>query len=120
VIFRRYNDAGGRKFGGISLLKMAKDLRIKPTAPFTDEPADYSYPDGLIMPLVYGLKALMEIDEKGHVPWKVNRIKLLEDCLPAVVKKYRVILDAFRFDHRNSRNTKALTSSCSTRSRLSS
>jgi hypothetical protein len=27
---------------------MAKDMWIKPTAPFTDEPVDYSYPDGLL------------------------------------------------------------------------
>jgi hypothetical protein len=36
------------KFGGISVVKMAKDMWIKPTAPFTDEPVDYSYPDGLL------------------------------------------------------------------------
>jgi hypothetical protein len=92
-----YNDSGG-KFGKISIVKMAKDMRTKPTTPFTDEPVDYSYPDGLIMPLVYGLKALMEIDEKGPVRWKENRIKFLGDCLPTIVKKYRVVLDAFNFN----------------------
>jgi hypothetical protein len=59
-------------------------MRIKPMAPFTDEPVDYSYPDGLIMPPVYGLKALMEIDEKAHVLWKENRIKFWRTaCLPS-------------------------------------
>jgi hypothetical protein len=92
-----YNDSEG-KFGRISIVKMAKDLRTKPTTYFTDEPVDYSYPDGLIMPLVYGLKALMEKNEKGHVRWKEDPVRFLDDCLPAIVKKYRVILDAFRFD----------------------
>lgn len=60
----------------------------------TDPPAVvYSYPDGLIMPLVYGLKALMAKDEKGHVRWKEDPARFLDDCLQAIVKKYRVILD---------------------------
>jgi len=92
-----YNDTEG-KFGRISIVKMAKDMRTKPTTHFTDEPVAYSYPDGLIMPLVYGLKALMEKDEKGHVRWKEDPVRFLDDCLQAIVKKYRVILDAFRFD----------------------
>jgi hypothetical protein len=92
-----YNDSEG-KFGRISTVKMAKDMRTKPTTHFTDEQVVYSYPDGLIMPLVYGLKALMEKDEKGHVRWKEDPARFLDDCLYAIVKKYRVILDAFRFD----------------------
>jgi hypothetical protein len=92
-----YNDSEG-KFGRISVVKLAKDMRTKPTTHFTDEPVAYSYPDGLIMPLVYGLKALMEKDEKGHVRWKEDPARFLDDCLYAIVKKYRVILDAFRFD----------------------
>lgn len=92
-----YNDSEGR-FGRIAIVKMAKDMRTKPTTHFTDEPVDYSYPDGLIMPLVYGLRALMEKDDKGHVRWKEDPVQFLDNCLQAIVKKYRVILDAFRFD----------------------
>jgi len=59
---------------------------------------DYAYPDGLIMPLVYGLRALMEKDANGHVRWKEDPFQFLDEHLEAIVKKYRVILDAFRAD----------------------
>lgn len=92
-----YNDNEG-KFGKISVVKMADKMKTKPTAYFTDEPVDYSYPDGLIMPLVYGLKALMTLTEDGCVTWAQDPKKFLNDHLPQIVRKYRVILDAFRFD----------------------
>jgi hypothetical protein len=92
-----YNDGGG-KFGNINVVKMSKDMRTAPTTYFTGQPVDYSYPDGLIMPLVYGLKSLIEVDENGLVDWKQDPFNFLDTCLPNIVKKYRVILDAFRFD----------------------
>ena len=50
------------------------------------------------MPLVYGLKALMEKDEGYHVRWKEDPVSFLDNHLDAIVKKYRVILEAFRYD----------------------
>lgn len=35
-------------------------MRSKPQTHFTDQEVAYSYPDGLIMPLVYGLRSLIE------------------------------------------------------------
>lgn len=92
-----YNETGG-KFGKNEIVKLAKDMRTKPTSHFLDEEVDYSYPDGLILPLVYGLTALMAVDGKGHVRWKEDPVKFLDECLSSIVKKYRVVLDAFRFD----------------------
>jgi hypothetical protein len=92
-----YNDNSG-KFGNISVVKMASNMRSQPTSYFTDAPVDYSYPDGLIMPLVYGLKALMKIDSEGRVIWAQDPSKFLDEHLPKIVRKYRVILDAYRFD----------------------
>ena len=92
-----YNDNDG-KFGKISVVKMAEKMKTKPKSYFTDEPVEYSYPDGLIMPLVYGLKALMKPTADGGVAWAQDPQKFLDDHLPQIVRKYRVILDAFRFD----------------------
>lgn len=92
-----YNDGEG-KFGRINVVKMAKDARTPPTSYFTNTVVEYSYPDGLIMPLVYGLKALMTLDGEGLVHWKEDPRKFIQKKLPSIVKKYRVILDAFRFD----------------------
>lgn len=92
-----YNDNDG-KFGRINVVKLAKEMRTKPTSHFLDEEVEYSYPDGLILPLVYGLRALMAVDDQGHVHWKEDPAQFLDDCLGSIIKKYRVVLDAYRFD----------------------
>ncbi|ODT96896.1 MAG: hypothetical protein ABS82_02660 [Rhodanobacter sp. SCN 67-45] len=93
-----YNKAGG-KFGNISVVKPAADMRsTKPKTYFTQQPVEYSYPDGLIMPLVYGLKAIMALDENGELCWAQDPAKFLDEHLHVIVKKYRVVLDAFKFD----------------------
>ena len=93
-----YNSDGEGRFGRLTVVKMARDMRAKPTSHFTGEAVDYAYPDGLIMPLVYGLKALMTTDGTGQVVWKEDPGRFLNDHLGTIVKKYRVILDAFRAD----------------------
>lgn len=92
-----YNDGTGR-FGGLTVVKQAKDMRSKPTTHFTDQPVNYSYPDGLIMPLVYGLRSLIEQEPGGRLRWRIDPTEFLDDYFPAIVKKYRVIMDAFRAD----------------------
>lgn len=92
-----YNSNDG-KFGKINIVKMASEMRTKPTTYFTNEQVEYGYPDGLIMPLVYGLKELLEEGEDGEIRWKKDPVEFLDGHLNAIVRKYRVILDAFRFD----------------------
>lgn len=93
-----YNDGGGR-FGRMSSVKMASDMKTKPVSAFTKSPVQYSYPDGFIMPLVYGLSALMETDADGNVGWRVsNPAKFVSDTLPSVVRRYRAIIEAFSGD----------------------
>jgi hypothetical protein len=92
-----YNRCGG-SFGKIGVVKMAKEMRSKPTTHFGGEEVRYSYPDGLIMPLVYGLKALMEKSDTNQVRWKQDPAAFLRVHLDPIVKKYRVILEAFRYD----------------------
>jgi hypothetical protein len=93
-----YNADREGRFGGLTVVKMAKDRRTKPLTHFTEKEVEYAYPDGLIMPLVYGLKKLMTRDRHGHVRWKEDPKRFLDDHLDAIVKKYRVVLDAFRAD----------------------
>jgi hypothetical protein len=93
-----YNGDRDGRFGRLAVVKMARNMRTKPTTHFTDVETEYAYPDGLIMPLVYGLKALMVKDGKGHVQWREDPFRFLDEHLGSIVKKYRVILDAFRAD----------------------
>lgn len=93
-----YNDGGAARFGRLSSVKMAKDMKTKPTTTFTKQPVDYSYPDGFIMPLIYGLRALMMKGDDGHVGWKEDPAEFVVANLPAIVRKYRVIIEAFSGD----------------------
>lgn len=93
-----YNGGGEGRFGRLKVVKMAKDMRSKPLTHFTEKPVEYAYPDAFIVPLVYGLKALLERDEQGGVRWKEDPSKFLDAHLEAIVRKYRVILDAFNGD----------------------
>ncbi len=93
-----YNGEREGRFGGLSVVKLASKMRTVPESHFTGEPVEYAYPDGLIMPLVYGLKALMEVGPDGQVRWKEDPAEFLDAHLEPIVRKYRVILDAFRAD----------------------
>lgn len=93
-----YNGNSEGRFGRLTVVKMASKMRSVPESHFGGEPVEYAYPDGLIMPLVYGLKALMETGADGEVRWKRDPIAFLDAHLDDIVRKYRVILDAFRAD----------------------
>jgi hypothetical protein len=92
-----YNENSG-KFGNISVVKVGEKMRAQPRSYFTEEEVDYSYPDGLMMPLVFGLRALIEVKRDGTVAWTQDPAEFLDENLQAIVRKYRVVLDAYRFD----------------------
>ena len=100
-IYKDFPDAykeNGGKFGNINVVKVVSKMRTQPRTYFTEQDVDYSYPDGLIMPLVYGLKALIEVQDNGTVAWATDPAKFLDEHLTIIVRKYRPVLDAFRFD----------------------
>ena len=51
-----YNGNNEGRFGRLTVVKMANKMRSVPETHFGGEPVEYAYPDGLIMPLVYGLQ----------------------------------------------------------------
>jgi hypothetical protein len=103
LIYRKfpdaYNDGGVSRFGGLKAVSKKEDMRTKPLSTFTKAPVDYRYPDGFIMPLVCGLKALMKLDQNGMVTWKVdNPARFLDVHFDDIVRKYKVIVQAFAGD----------------------
>lgn len=93
-----YNE-DGKRFGRLSSVKMAADMKTKPLTNFSKEPVQYNYPEGFILPLVYGLSALMEMDEKGNIRWRIeDPLSFVRDVLPDVVRRYRAIIEAFAGD----------------------
>lgn len=103
-----YN-SNGYRFGSNPIVKIydpvrranAKDktdyVASQPHTTFTNLPVLYRYPDGLIMPLVYGLKGLMGI-QGDRVVWVTDPVAFLDAYLPDIAGAYRLVLDMARFD----------------------
>jgi hypothetical protein len=101
-----YNAAGGH-FGRIGIVRMydptkkadknRKYMRSQPQTHFTEQDVDYSYPDGLIMPLVWGLRALMTVKE-GKVDWSTDPVSFLDRNLVDIAQNYKLVLEMSRFD----------------------
>ena len=91
-------NANDGKFGKITYVKTAASMKTKPTAYFTGSEVKFSYPDGYIIPLVYGLRSLMVVNTNGTVQWTRDPYEFLDDHLTVIVSKFRLILDAFHFD----------------------
>lgn len=105
-----YNKAGG-SYGKITAVKMydpekanekspekkSRYLRRPPKAPFFEKPCDYTCPDGFIMPLMYGLSALLE-SGGGQIRWKKDPDKFLRQHLVDIMKTYRFFMDTAGFD----------------------
>jgi len=97
------------RFGAATIVKIydpakresAKDKSIyiatQPTTHYLSKPVYYRYPDGLIMPLVYGLKGLMDVAD-GKVIWATDPKAFLKKYLGDIAGAYRLVLDMARFD----------------------
>jgi hypothetical protein len=101
-----YNDAGGH-FGRIGIVRMyqpsrradknRKYMRTQPQTHFTERDVEYSYPDGLIMPLVWGLRALMTIKD-SRVVWRTDPVRFLDRHLRDIAQNYKLVREMSRFD----------------------
>ena len=101
---KAYNGCGG-DFGRISVVRFyeagkhssPKHMRTQPHTHFTEQPTRYSYPDGLIVPLVWGLRALMRVRD-GKVEWAVDPEAFIHRHLETIVSAYKLVLTMSRFD----------------------
>lgn len=85
-----YNASGG-SYGRITAVKKLNDKRKIKVSPFEGNPIDTLSPDGFIVPLVYGLQALMENtceNGKQQIKWIQDPMEFLEKNLAKIVAKY--------------------------------
>jgi hypothetical protein len=102
-----YNIATQGRFGRNPIVKIydqtrvaeagEKYMRTQPYSKFTNKPLKYRYPDGLIMPLVYGLSALITV-QNTQLVWIVNPKDFLNKWLMEIAKSYKFVLDMSLFD----------------------
>lgn len=77
--------------------KSGKYMRTQPETHFTEQPVRYRYPDGLIMPLVYGLQALMSVNN-GKVEWVTDPKIFLDRHLKDIAGAYKLVLEMSGYD----------------------
>lgn len=101
-----YNKAGG-SFGRISAVKMfdpekikeqnPKYLRRPPRSPFYDVEMAYTCPDGFVVPLLYGMRALLGT-KNGTVYWQTDVEAFLKKHLGEVMKSYKLVIELGDWD----------------------
>ena len=92
-----YNAAGG-SYGRITAVKSLNERRKEKTTPFTEKEIETLSPDGFIMPLVYGLQALMENNGRNEIRWKQAPMVFLHNHLEKIVAHYAGIFSMCDYD----------------------
>lgn len=95
-----YNSAGG-SYGRITAVKDLNNKRRDKHTPFLQKEIDTLSPEGYIMPLVYGLQALMEKKSDGKavkIVWRCDPMTFLEENLPKIIKYYCGIFSMCDYD----------------------
>ena len=92
-----YNSQDG-KFGRIKEVKKMNGSKVK-TTKFTKKGIAWKYPEGYIVPLVAGLRALMELDEFGLLVWKIdNPTDFVRANFAQVVSSYKGVIELVDYD----------------------
>lgn len=89
-----YNRAGG-SFGKIRAVRVPK--RGSAFTPFYAREAPYSVPEGFVVPIVYGLKALMAVKD-GKVGWVTDPDRFLDEHFDTLVRGLRMPMEMAGFD----------------------
>lgn len=95
-----YNAAGGH-FNAIAAAKKLNDKRKVKTAPFCGKKIETVTPDGFIIPLVYGLQALMtkkSVNGETTIIWSQAPMPFLHNNLQKIVANYMEIFSVCDYD----------------------
>lgn len=90
-----YNTATGGKFGRIKAVKYREGKSF--ASPYYSDEGEYGVPDGFILPVVYGLKALMKVED-GKVIWTTDPEIFLDRCLRQLAGAFKMPVEMAGFD----------------------
>lgn len=100
VFPKLYNAAGG-SYGRITAVKSLNENRKGKATPFTEKSIETLNPDGFIVPLVYGLQALMKkvtVDGRNEIRWVQPPLVFLRANLEKIVTYYVGIFSMCDYD----------------------
>lgn len=95
-----YNTAGG-SFGRIGCVsqkngKTKSKTRFK--TKFYQEEVDYNYPDGFIIPIVCGARALIRRNDRGEYSWATDPVAFFRSHLSELVPLYKGFIETAGWD----------------------
>ena len=95
-----YNAAGG-SYGRITAVKKLNEKRKDKKTPFTEVEIETVSPEGFIVPLVYGLQALMEnriVNGRNEIHWTQPPKIFLQNNLKKIIAHYAGIFSMCDYD----------------------
>lgn len=95
-----YNAAGG-SYGHITAVRSLNEKRKQITTPFSAREIETLSPDGYIVPLVYGLQALMEkrvVNGHYEIHWRQPPMPFLQQNLEKIVANYAGLFSMCDYD----------------------
>lgn len=90
-----YNAAGG-SFGKINHVMMSGEDKSFSTR-YYKKPTDYSYGEGYIYPLIYGVSAIID-NKNGILSWKVDPDSFIKSSLNDVMKSFYSMIQGQNYD----------------------
>ena len=111
-----YNENEG-KFGSITAVKKMNEKKKSKKTPFSGEAISKDInisPDGFLIPLFYGLQALLEkkeVDGKNIIDWVVNPKSFMDKHLSNIVRQYKELFSICDYDPQKVGKAKACYSS---------
>ena len=92
-----YNNQGGKYGRIVAVKKMNPENGKDKFSKFTRQKVDFNSPEGFIVPLVYGLQALIS-QEGDHIDWKTDPLVFLKQHFPAIVKQFSLMMAPLQYD----------------------
>lgn len=99
--FPKYYNANGGKFLAITACKELNKKRKNKVTPFKGKKIEMISPDGFVIPLFYGIQALLgtrEVNGKKEIYWTQPPMSFLQDHFMAIVKDYMGNLELCSYD----------------------
>ncbi|MEX0299797.1 MAG: hypothetical protein AB3N28_12070 [Kordiimonas sp.] len=96
---KSYNKGARGRFARLDQrgVKGSSDGEKKYSTRFYKNKVSYSYGEGFMFPLVYGLSALMKVKD-GEIVWVTDPFQFVTDHLDNIMKSYYSMMDGLGFD----------------------